>query len=168
MRSRKTAKFLFTAAVVFLIIAGSFSAIAIHRLTASLNWVAHTYDVQVSLGDISSSMTAAGRARAGFVASGEQSDLQRFESAVFAIPAKLSRLEHLISDNSEQRDAVARLRDLEERRLAVLQAAIARRKLGPVDDATLGETTRQMVSLGPQADSVTSEMLANEERLLIS
>jgi signal transduction histidine kinase len=113
-------------------------------------------------------MTAASRARARFVEGGEQNVLETFENTAAIIPDKLARVAHLISDNPEQRDAMARLTDLEERRLDVLRAAIQMRKLGPVDSAAQSETTRQMVSLGSEADLVISEMLANEERLLIS
>ncbi len=168
MHSRKKAKLAFAFAVIFLLIAAGATAIAISRLTVGLKWIAHTYDVQVALGDISESVTTAARARAGFEATGAQGALERFNSTVSTIPGKLARLEHLISDNADQHEAMARLRELEERRLAVLQAAIEQRKLGPTDLSAQSEISRQNVSLGTEADSVTSEMLANEERLLVS
>src|SRR5271154_3620778 len=131
MHSRKKAKLVFAFAVIFLVIAGCAAGMAISRLTIGLKWIAHTYDVQVALGDISASMTAAARARASFEATGDQSALEKFEAAASVPTAKMAYLERLITDNSDQRDAMTRLRDVEERRLAVLRAAAERRKLGP-------------------------------------
>jgi len=60
------------------------------------------------------------------------------------------------------------LRDLENQRRAVLQAAVDERKLGPRDDQDQKETTRQVVTLGTSAESVIQEMLGNEQRLMVS
>ena len=168
MHSRKKARLAFAFAVIFLLIAAGATGVAISRLTAGLKWIAHTYDVQVALGDVSSSMTTVGRTRAGFDATGDQDALQKFQSAVSSIPGKLSQLQKLISDNPEQLDAMSRLQGLVERRLAVLQAAIERRKFGPLDNLAQGELTRNIVSLGAESDAVTAEMLANEKRLMAS
>ena len=168
MPPRRKAKLAFAFAMIFLLLAATAAGIAISRLTAGLKWIAHTYDVQLALGDISASMTVAGRARASFEATGGQDLLERFNVTVAPIPEKLARLEHLISDNPEQRDAMARLKTIELRRLAVYWAAIDRRKLGPGEQDAQTETSYQIVELGTESDAVTQEMLRNEERLLVS
>jgi signal transduction histidine kinase len=168
MPSRKKVKLAFASAGAFLLIAAAAAGISISRLTTNLKWIAHTYDVQVALGDISSSMTVAGRTRSGFDSTGDENLLQKFDNVANSIPQKLAHLEELISDNPQQRSAIARLRDLELRRLTILREAIETRTLGPRDDASQHETSSQMVSLGTDADVVTQEMLDNEERLLVS
>ena len=168
MHSRKKVKLAFASAVIFLLIAAAAASISIARLTSNLRWIAHTYDVQVTIGDISSTMTVAGRARASFDSTGDPSLVSVFETAVNSIPAKLTRLEGLISDNPEQRAAVARLKELEMRRLAVLSNAVNSRKSGPRDDASQKETSSQVVGLGTDAEAVAARMIDNEERLLVS
>src|SRR5277367_5362864 len=168
MPSRKKVKLAFASAVAFLLIAAAAAAISISRLTGNLEWIAHTYDVQVVLGDISSAMTVAGRTRSGFESTGDENLLGKFDTVANSIPQKLAHLEELISDNPQQRLAIARLRDLELRRLAILREAVKARMLGRRDDASQHETSSQMVSLGTDAEVVTQEMLDNEERLLVS
>src|SRR5271163_3194639 len=161
MPSRKKVKLAFASAVVFLLIAAA-AGISISRLTSTLKWIAHTYDVQLALGDINSAMTVAGRTRSGFESTGDENLLGKFDTVANSIPQKLAHLEELISDNPQQRLAIARLRDLELRRLAILREAVKARMLGPREDASQHETSSQMVSLGTDADVVTQEMIENE------
>ncbi len=168
MPSRKKVKLAFASAVVFLLVAAIAAVISISRLTNNLKWIAHTYDVQLAVGDLSSTMTVAGRARSSFESTGDAHLLDKFESAANSVPQKLAHLEELISDNPQQRAAMARLKDLELRRLTILREAIKARMAGPREDASQHETSSQMVSIGTDADVVTQEMLENEERLLVS
>src|SRR5271154_4115746 len=133
MHPRKKVQLAFASAVVFLLIAAAAASFSISRLTSSLKWIAHTYDVQLALADVSSTMTVAGRARATFDSTGDEKLVAKFESAADSMPAKLQHLAALISDNAEQKSAVARLTELETRRLAVNRDAVNARKLGPRD-----------------------------------
>jgi signal transduction histidine kinase len=168
MHSRKKAKLSFASAIVFLLIATTAAGFVIARLSASLRWIAHTYDVQVALGDISSALTVAGRARTSFELDTGEAALHSFDAAVASVPAKFARLEQLLADNPDQVDALNRLQDLENQRRVVLQAAVDQRKLGPRNDQDQKETTRQVVALGSSSESVIQEMLANEQRLMVS
>jgi signal transduction histidine kinase len=168
MHSRKKAKLAFASALVFLLIATTAAGFVIVRLSASLRWIAHTYDVQVALGDINSTLTVAGRARASFELDADEAALHSFGAAVAGIPAKFARLEQLLADNPDQMEALHRLQDLENQRRVVLQAAVDQRKLGPRNDQDQKETSRRVVDLGSSADAVTQEMLAIEQRLMVS
>jgi signal transduction histidine kinase len=168
MSSRKKVKLAFASAVILLLIAATAAGISIARLSTSLKWIAHTYEVQVALGDIASTMTVAGRARSAFDTTGDETFVDKFESAANSIPEKLAHVEGLISDNPEQRSAIARLRVLEMQRLAVLRDALNSRKSGPRDAASQKDTSWQGISLGNEAQVVTQEMLDNEQHLLIS
>ena len=168
MHSRKQAKLAFASAIVFLLIAATAAGFVIARLNTSLRWIAHTYDVQVALGDISSTFTVAGRARTSFELDADEEALHAFDGAVASIPRKFERLQHLLADNSDQVDALNRLRDVENQRRVVLQTAVDQRKLGERSDDDQKETTRQVVALGSSAESVIREMLGNEARLMVS
>src|ERR1035438_8631254 len=134
MPSRKNAKLTFASAIIFLFVAGAAAGIAIVRLTRSLQWVAHTYDVQVALGDIGATMTVAGRVRSSFDTTGAGEFSRKFDATAALLPGKLNNLARLVSDNPAQSASIARLRDIENRRLAVLNDAIHRRERGPVDE----------------------------------
>jgi signal transduction histidine kinase len=168
MPSRKKIQLAFGSAVVFLLIAAIAAGVCISRLRTSLKWIAHTYEVQVALGDINSSMTVAGRARSAFDTTGDEKLVDEFDSVANSIPQKLAHVQALVSDNVEQRSAVARLKDLELRRLAVLRDAVNRRKLGQRDEAGPKDTSWQVITLGSEAQNVTEEMIENEEYLLAS
>jgi signal transduction histidine kinase len=168
MHSRKKVKLTFASAFIFLLIAAIAAGVVITRLTTSLKWIAHTYEVQVALGDISSTMTAAARARAGFEANADESALRTFNATISTIPEKLDHIDRLTKDNSDQTSALARLTELENQRRIVLQSAIDQRKVGLRSDAEQKETSRQVVELGTATDSVVQEMLSNEQRLLVS
>jgi signal transduction histidine kinase len=168
MHSRKKVKLAFASAFIFLLIAATAAGIVITRLTTSLKWIAHTYDVQVALGDLSSTMTAAARARASFETNADESALRTFNAAISSIPEKLTHIAGLTVDNFDQNSALARLNDLENQRRVVLQSAVDQRKLGPRSDPDQKETSRQVVELGTATDSVVQEMLSNEQRLLVS
>ncbi|HZC65382.1 MAG TPA: CHASE3 domain-containing protein [Candidatus Dormibacteraeota bacterium] len=168
MHSRKQAKLAFASAIVFLLIATTAAGLVIARLSTSLHWIAHTYDVQVALGDISSTFTVAGRGRTSFELDADEEALNSFNAAIASIPGKFTRLEQLAADNSDQVDALNRLRDIENQRRVVLQAAVDQRKLGPRNDEDQKETSRQVVALGASAEEVIQEMLGNERRLMVS
>ena len=168
MHSRKKVKLAFASAFIFLLIAAIAAGVVITRLTTSLKWIAHTYEVQVALGDISSTMTSAARARADFEANADESALRTFNTAISTIPEKLAHIDSLTEDNSDQTSTLARLKEMENQRRIVLQSAIDQRKTGPRSDADEKETSRQVVELGTATDSVVQEMLFNEQRLLVS
>src|ERR1700730_1805122 len=106
MHSRKKAKLAFASAIVFLLIATTAAGFVIARLSASLRWIAHTYDVQVALGDINSTLTVAVRARTSFELDADEAALRSFDAAIAMIPAKFARLEQLLADNPDQVDAL--------------------------------------------------------------
>src|SRR5277367_3146214 len=168
MPSRKEVQLAFGAALVFLLIAAVAAGFAISRLTQSLRWIAHAYDVQVALGDINSTMTAVGRARSGFEADASPELLEKFAGVASLVPIKLGRVKALVRDNEVQLEALDRLVQIELRRLAVQQEAVDQRMKGARDDDSQKETTRQVVALASDADSVVQEMLTNEERLLVA
>src|ERR1700744_1402874 len=148
MHSRKKANLASASAIVFLLIAATAAGFVIARLSVSLHWIAHTYDVQVALGDISSTFTVAGRARTTYELDADEPALNAFNTAVATIPGKFARLKQLLADNPDQVDTLNRLQDLENQRRGVLQAAVDQRRLGPRSDEDQKETTRQVVTLG--------------------
>jgi CHASE3 domain sensor protein len=102
MSSRKKAKLAFGSALVLLFICGSAATITIVQLLQSAKWIAHTYDVQVSLGDIQAALSLAGRTRSNYLNSGEASLIPQYETAKTQIHRKIAEINRLTKDNPMQ------------------------------------------------------------------
>ncbi len=168
MHSRKKVRLAFGGAVVFLLIAGLAAGVAISRLTQSLRWVAHTYEVQVAVGELTAIMDEAGRARVKFDEQADPAVEQNFDRIAGRVPEKINHLRELVQDNRAQDAAFARLQDVALRRLTVLRARVERRKLGPLETEELAAGTRQLVALGAESQAAAQEMMNNEQQLLVT
>src|SRR5580698_4392428 len=75
---RRKAGIAFTTAIVLLTIGGIATGITIWNLIESLRWLAHSYQVEVALGDIDSTLTRAARARAVYIDKGDEDYYRQF------------------------------------------------------------------------------------------
>jgi signal transduction histidine kinase len=168
MPSRKKVRFAFGGAVVFLLIAALAAGVAISRLTQSLRWIAHTYEVQVAVGELTSILDEAGRARAKFDDDADAPAQEIFNQIAGRVPEKIDDLRRLVRDNPAQDAALGRLQDAALRRLAAMHSRIERRKLGSLDSEELAASTRQLVALGAESQAAAQEMMNNEQQLLVT
>src|SRR5271155_4566208 len=112
MSPRRKARLAFASALVLLLLCGTAATFTIVRLLESAKWVAHTYDVQVALGDIQSALSVAARTRTSYLNSGDTSFLAQYESAKSQIHTKLASIRELTRDNPTQQSLCNRLDDL--------------------------------------------------------
>jgi signal transduction histidine kinase len=166
MGPRKKAQVAFASAVMLLLLSGLAAYVAIDRLLASEKWVNHSLEVRAALGDIDSAYVKAGRARSGYVISGNSDFLTQFEEAVPEIRRRFSRLSNLIRDNQTQRDLCARLQVVTESRVDLLEASIEVKKRAPHDTDSQAEFDRQGVPLSSEMTSINDQMRAQEDLLL--
>jgi CHASE3 domain sensor protein len=82
MSPRKKAHVAFTAAVMLLFVSGLATYFTINRLLHSERWVIHSLQVKAALGEVDSAYVRAGRARSGYVISGNEDYQQEFNAAV--------------------------------------------------------------------------------------
>jgi signal transduction histidine kinase len=166
MGPRKKAQVAFASAVLLLLLSGLAAYIAIDRLLVSEKWVNHSLEVRAALGDIDSAYVKAGRARSGYLISGNSDFLTQFEEAVPEIPRRLSRLSDLIRDNRTQRDLCSRLKVVTESRVDLLRASIDLKKRAPQDTESQADFDRRGVPLSSEMTSLNDQMRAQEDRLL--
>src|SRR5215470_7798689 len=102
MSSKKKARLAFASALTLLLVSGTAASITIMQLLASAKWIAHTYDVQVKLGDIQADFSAAGRARTEYINSGNTATLPDYEAAKTRLHHEISELHRLVADNPPQ------------------------------------------------------------------
>ena len=167
MSSRKKAKLAFGSALVLLFICGSAATITIVQLLQSAKWVAHTYDVQVALGDIQAALSLAGRTRSNYLNSGEASLIPQYEAAKTQIHRKIAEINRLTKDNPMQVTLATQLEDLTLRRLELLDTSIEIRKSGPLDESTQVRLSRENVAAASDFMEVLEKMM-NEERKLLA
>jgi signal transduction histidine kinase len=165
MAPRKKAQVAFASAVMLLFLSGLATYATINRLLQSEKWVIHTLEVKSALGDVDSAYVRAGRARSGYVISGNDDFLQEFEAAVPEISPKLKHLRDLTFDNPEQQRLCARLEDAINRRVALLKESVQLKKEAPENTQGQAIFDRRGIPLSSEMTSITQQMRAEEERL---
>jgi signal transduction histidine kinase len=137
------------------------------RLLQSAKWVAHTYDVQVALGDMQSALAVAGRTRTSYLNTGDASYIPQYDAAKTQLHRKLAEVRELTHDNSKQQGLWNELEDLTLRRLELLDTSIELRKSGPLDESTQLRLTRENIVAAADFTDVMDKMMQEERRLLI-
>jgi signal transduction histidine kinase len=166
MASRKKAQLAFASALILLLICGAAATNTIVRLLQSARWVAHTYDVQVALGDIESAVSIAARNRTSYLNTGDATYLDQYESAKSGTHQKLAYLRRLTADNPNQQRFCDQLDDLILRRMELLDASVEMRKSGPLDESTQLRLSRENIGVATDFMDVMQRMMRQERELL--
>jgi signal transduction histidine kinase len=166
MSPRKKARLAFASALILLLVCGTAATITIVQLMQSAKWIAHTYDVQVALGELQTVSSIAARSRTGYLNSGDPSYLPEYEKAKTQLHRQLTALRDLTKDNASQMALFNQLEDLTLRRLELLDTSIEIRKSGPLDEATQLRLSRENVSVATNFMDVIEKMMQEERGLL--
>src|SRR5271168_5176215 len=81
MSSRKQARLAFVSALILLVACGAAASVTVVRFLHANGWVSHSYDVQLALGDLQSTLSLAARARTSFLNSGDPSALASYDAS---------------------------------------------------------------------------------------
>src|SRR6201999_2182669 len=103
------------------------------------------YEVQVSLGDLQTSLSNAARSRTVYLNSGDETTLSEYPGTKKHVHNDLTQLRELVRDNGSQISLASQLDDIVLRRLELMDAAIEMRRAGPLDDATQLRLSRENV-----------------------
>jgi signal transduction histidine kinase len=166
MSPRKKAQAAFASALLLLFLSGLATYFAITRLLASEQWVVHTHEVRVAIGEIDSAVSRAGRARGGYVLEGDDDFLNQFEAAVLEIPPIFRQLRELTKDNPHQQDLCSRLEDVTNRRIANFRESIRLHKQTTPGVQEQAELARSAVPISSDITSIMRQMREEEQRLL--
>jgi signal transduction histidine kinase len=166
MSPRKKARLAFVSALILLVACGVAASVTVVRFLHADRWVAHSYDVQLALGDLQSTLSIAARERTSFLNSGDPSGLASYEASKSNAHEQLVLIRDLTRDNPIQQHLCAQLEDNVLRRLELLDAAIEMRKSGPLDESTQLRLSRENVTAAAEFMDATQKMDDEEERLL--
>ncbi|MBV8514133.1 MAG: hypothetical protein JO260_02425, partial [Acidobacteria bacterium] len=76
--SRKKAQLAFLSALILLFACGIAASVTIWRFLRAAKWAEHSYEVQLSLGDLQTSLSNAARARTVYLNSGDETTLAEY------------------------------------------------------------------------------------------
>ncbi len=136
------------------------------ELIESADRVQHTYEVLNTLTDFYASMTVAESGRRGYIFSGSQQELERYQIAVDDMNSEIRALQQQMSDNPTEQQRVAKLSSLVTQRLALLRQSINlyRKDKSAVQAQAL--ITDRSVKLRGEIQLVLADIKAEEKRLL--
>jgi signal transduction histidine kinase len=166
MSPRKKAQVAFASAVILLFLSGLATYLTIDRLLQSENWVVHSHEVQSALGDVDSAVINAGRARSGYVITGNTDFLNSFEVAGPKIQEALLHLRELTKDNLRQLELGERLQEITAQRLALFQESVNLKKADPQNQQGQDDISRRSVPFVSEMTSTMQRMRDEEQRLL--
>jgi signal transduction histidine kinase len=166
MSSRKKARLAFLSALILLFGCGIAASITIARFIRAAKWAAHSYEVQVALGDLQTSLSNAARTRTVYLNSGDETTLSEYPVTKRRVHNDLTQIRELVRDNPSQASLALRLDDVVLQRLELLDASIEMRSAGPLDEPTQLRLSRENVNAAADFMEVTQRMMDEEEKLL--
>ncbi|HUA01697.1 MAG TPA: CHASE3 domain-containing protein [Candidatus Aquilonibacter sp.] len=155
----------FALGTALLVLSGAAAGVTIVELQSSLKRVEHAHDVEVTLADLESALSTAGRAQTGYLTSGDPRFLDQYQTLTPEIQPKLDHIRSLIQDIPGHQNWYAQLVLLANRRLSLMRASVQKResrKPGESDDDLQTELTRQRVVVADEMASLFQEMEKRE------
>ena len=166
MPSKQQKRITLLVALTLLCISVVGACLTIARLYSAENWVRHTYDVEVALGDLDSALVAVGRNRIAYVNSGTAEALKAFEIAAAEVPNSLATIRDLTADSAEQQQICDRLQTNAARRVELATEGVLLKQKGQSNTSKQMALTVEMSEANSETAAITEQMRANEDRLL--
>ena len=132
MSSSQKAKIALALALILLCLSGIAAGLVIFRLYEAQAQIRHTYEVEVAIGDLESTLTEVGRTRVAYVDSASPESLKNFETAIGKVGPALSRIRQSTTDNPSQLALCDRLEINASQRIAASQQSVELRTAKPI------------------------------------
>lgn len=155
----------FAVGTALLVLSAAAAGMTIVELQSSLKRLEHAHDVEVTLSDLESVLSTAGRAQTGYITSSDPRFLDQYETLTKEIPPKLNQIRSLITDIPGHENWYAQLVLLANRRLSLMRASVQEReaqKPGTSDEDFQTGLTRQRVVVADEMASLFQEMEKRE------
>ncbi len=166
MSSNGKANVALAAGIIFLLVSSCSAYFAFTRLYSNEAWVHHTRDVQGMLAQFAMTTARAGRLRAEYVDSGDDSLLERQADVVSQVRSTVASIQRSTADNAQEQANCRKLAELTEQRIALMNQAIELKRTGKSSLVLQASITRQIVSAASDTDDLLQSMYDSEERLL--
>jgi signal transduction histidine kinase len=164
MNTWDRARWAFASGTALLLVSAVAAGILIIRIQASNRRVMHAFAIQVSLEDLESTLSAAGRARSLYVSSHDPKEIGETESQLTAANDRLDTILGQTLDIPAHHDSYTELATLTQRRMDIIRAALLDAESGKSDDATQGVYTRQIVAVADQIKTTLQGLETHEQQ----
>jgi signal transduction histidine kinase len=166
MSPNQKAKIALALALILLCLSGIAAGLVIFRLYNAQQLVRHTYEVQVAIGDLESSLTGVGRSRVAYVNSPTPEALQAFQEAVNTVAPAIARIRQLTSDNPTQLALCDRLEANAHERMAPSQERVELRQQNQYSPPMELQLNTAVARTAFDTAQIAGEMKQIEEHLL--
>jgi methyl-accepting chemotaxis protein len=157
----------FGLSTITLAVIAAFSYLNIDRALENENLVKHTYQVRTALADLLVDLIDAETGMRGFVITGEEGYLDPYKFGLRTLPATLSELTRLISDNPGQQRRAALISSLLDKKIDQLKQRIEARRSQGFDGALKLILLNDSKNTMDQIRSVVKEADQEEANLLL-
>ena len=164
MNNWDRASWAFAAGVALLLLSAAAAGVLMVRVQNSNRRVMHAFSTQVSLEDLESTLSAAGRARALYVSNRNPQDLAQAEARLDDARNRLEGILTQTSNIAAHRDSYAELATLTNRRIAIIRSALLDAEVGKTDSAAQDEYTRQIVDVADRIKASLEQLETHEQQ----
>ena len=166
MSSSQKAKIALALALILLCLSGIAAGLVIYRLYVAQALIRHTYEVEVAIGDLESTLTAVGRTRVAYIDSATPETLSNFSSAVGSVGPALTRIRQLISDNPSQLTLSDRLESNAAARIESSRRSVELRQQNQSDPQKEVRFTSEVARAAFDTAMISGQMKQYEHALL--
>ena len=136
------------------------------RLLDAQRWVAHSYDVQSALANVTPVIARASRTRREYVESGDPAQLTEYQALAANSLQSVALIRQLTADNPLQQSYCNRLEMLVRERLGIMQKSIDQKQHGESTLETEARNTQDLTRAANEGDLLILQMQQLEEQLL--
>jgi signal transduction histidine kinase len=136
------------------------------ELIESSDQVNHTHETLEKLTDISATLLDAESGRRGYILSGDQEELERYDNATQSIASKLNILQQFTIDEPSQKQRLEILKGLIHQRVTLLKQSIERYQNNPSIESDQSFLVQQRKQNREQIRAVIAEMQQAEKQHL--
>jgi len=166
MSRSQRAKIALALALLLLGLSGGAAGLVINRLYRAEGQVHHTYDVEVAIGDVESSLTSVGRSRVAYVNALTPETLQGFEDTVTNVAVTIAKLRQLTADNPAQRALCDRLQGIADQQIGISRQSVELVQQNQSSPEKQLQVNADVAKTAYDTAAITQQMRRNEDALL--
>jgi signal transduction histidine kinase len=157
------ARWAFMTGVTLLLLIAAVAGVMIVQIDSANRRVLHAFDIQMSLEDVESALSAAGRARVIYMSDKDPQVLVEAQSRIAEAQSRMRQILYQTEDIGAHQAYYTDLATLVDRRLDILRQSIADVQAGKNDLLSQSDYTKQIAVVGDRINAETQQMEQHEE-----
>jgi signal transduction histidine kinase len=159
-------RLIFASGIFLLLVCGCATAWILYRFYFGEEWVRHTYDVELLIGQIEADVSETGRSRQMFLQSGDPHYLQRVEAMRAELLDKLPQLRAMVHDNMDEESTSRKLEQAVNARFFMVDESLQLVKSGKSTHEAQDDYSAELV-LSSQRCAALAQAMRNVEGTLL-